>query len=177
MSSAEILQFWRNAGENAWFAKSDAFDESCRAFEPLHHAAARGELKPWEQTAEGALGLCLLLDQIPRNIYRKSPHAFATDGLAQGLAQRAITARYDTATAMPLRIFFYLPLEHAEDLALQGQCLALMQAAGDAGFVKYAAQHRDIIGRFGRFPHRNAPLGRTSTPEEAAFLAGGGFSG
>lgn len=177
MSSAEIIEFWRQAGEKAWFSKNDAFDESCRAFEPLHHAAARGELSAWEQTAEGALGLCLLLDQIPRNIYRHSPHAFAADGLAQALAQRAIAVRHDAATPIPLKIFFYLPLEHAENLALQAQCVALTQATGDEGFTKYAVLHRDVIARFGRFPHRNAALGRTSTPEEAAFLAGGGFSG
>lgn len=177
MSPTGIIQFWRDAGEKAWFVKGDAFDQRCRAFEPAHHAAARGELSAWEQTAEGALGLCLLLDQIPRNIYRHSPHAFAADGLAQSLAQRAIAARHDAATPMPLRIFFYLPLEHAENLALQAQCLALMQAAGDTGFVRYAAQHRDIIARFGRFPHRNALLGRVSTPEETAFLEGGGFAG
>ncbi len=173
----DVVGFWRAAGEKAWFAKSDAFDERCRAFEPAHHAAARGEFGAWEQSAEGALGLCLLLDQIPRNIFRHSPHAFAADPLAQGVALRAIAARRDAATPMPLRIFFYLPLEHAENLALQAQCLALMQAAGDAGFVKYAAQHRDIIARFGRFPHRNAALGRITTAEEAAFLDGGGFSG
>jgi uncharacterized protein (DUF924 family) len=177
MKPAEVAQFWRAAGANAWFKRDSAFDERCRAFEAAHHSAARGECAGWEQTAEDALALVLLLDQIPRNIYRNSPHAFATDGLAQAAAQRAIARRHDAAIAMPLRIFFYLPLEHAENLALQAQCLALMQATGDAGYVKYAALHRDVIGRFGRFPHRNAVLGRTSTPEEEAFLAAGGFSG
>src|SRR5262249_4097224 len=158
---AEIVKFWREAGEKAWFAKSDAFDARCRAFEEAHHAAARRELSDWEQTAEGALALILLLDQIPRNIYRNSPHAFAGDPLAQIVAERAIAAGFHLATEMPLRIFFYLPLEHAEDLALQAQCLALMQETGVENFVRYAAVHRDIIARFGRFPHRNAALGRT----------------
>ena len=177
MSPAEIISFWERSGEKAWFAKSDAFDECCRVFEPAHHAAARGEFGAWEPSGDGALALCLLLDQIPRNIYRQSPHAFAADALAQGVALRAIAAGHDRVTSMPLRIFFYLPLEHAENLALQAQCVALMQAAGDAGFVKYAIQHRDIIARFGRFPHRNGALGRTTTSEEAAFLEGGGFAG
>lgn len=176
-SPTEIVSFWRNAGEKAWFAKNDAFDAACRVFEPAHHAAACGELTDWEQSAEGALGLCLLLDQIPRNLYRRSPHAFAADGLAQGVALRAIAARHDAATSMPLRIFFYLPLEHAENLALQAQCVALMRETGDAEFVRYAELHRDIIARFGRFPHRNAPLGRVSTPEEDAYIRQGGFAG
>lgn len=174
---AEIVKFWREAGEKAWFAKSDAFDARCRNFEAAHHAAARRECANWEQNAEGALALILLLDQIPRNIYRNSAHAFATDSLAQGIAQRAIAAGFHLATPMPLRIFFFLPLEHAENLALQAQCLALMQETGVEEFVRYAALHRDIIARFSRFPHRNEALGRVSTPEELDFLASGGFAG
>jgi uncharacterized protein (DUF924 family) len=176
-SPAEIVNFWRDAGEKAWFARSDAFDARCRAFEAAHHAAARREYAHWEQNAEGALALCLLLDQLPRNIYRNSAHAFAADPLAQGAAQRAIAAGFHLAIAMPLRIFFYMPLEHAEDLSQQAQCLALMQETGVEDFIRYAALHRDIIARFGRFPHRNAALGRTSTAEELDFLAGGGFAG
>lgn len=178
MLPTDILSFWSAAGPSAWFKKDAAFDEELRArFEVAHHAAARGELAAWEHSAEGTLALILLLDQIPRNIYRDSPHAFATDPLAQAAADRAIANRFDQATSMPLRIFFYLPFEHAEDLALQARCLALMEATGDAEFIKYARLHRDVIARFGRFPHRNAALVRDTTPEEQAFLDAGGFAG
>jgi uncharacterized protein (DUF924 family) len=176
-TAAEIVRFWRDAGPKAWFAKNDTFDGRCRGFEAEHHAAARRELAQWEDDAECALALILLLDQIPRNIFRDSAHAFATDGLAQGVAARAIERGFDAATDSALRVFFYLPLEHAEDLALQEHCVTLTEALGDAQFTKFAKLHRDVIARFGRFPHRNVVLGRKSTPEELAFLAEGGFAG
>lgn len=177
MTPQDVLRFWRDAGPKAWFKKDDAFDARCRAFEAAHHGAARGELAAWEQTAEGALALTLLLDQIPRNLYRGSAHAFAADGIAQRVAERAIRAGFDQTTAMPLRIFFYLPFEHAEDNALQARAVALFEATGDADYIRYAELHRDVIARFGRFPHRNAALGRETTPEEQAFLDEGGFKG
>jgi len=173
----EIVRFWRDAGPKAWFVKDETFDGRCRAFEKAHLAAARRELANWEMTAEGALALVLLLDQIPRNMYRDSPHAFAADCLAQGVAQRAIAQGFDLATEVALRAFLYLPFEHAEDLSLQDDCVRLMTAIGDENYARYARLHRDIIARFGRFPHRNAILGRASTPEELAFLAEGGFAG
>jgi uncharacterized protein (DUF924 family) len=173
----EVVRFWRDAGPKAWFAKDETFDGRCRAFEKAHHAAARRELANWELNAEGALALALLLDQIPRNIYRDSPHAFAADHLALGVAQRAIAHGFDAATEFELRQFFYLPLEHAEDMAAQDDCLRLMTALGNEEYTRYARVHRDVIMRFGRFPHRNAILGRASTPEELAFLAEGGFAG
>lgn len=173
----EIVRFWRDAGPKAWFVKDETFDGRCRAFEAEHHAAARRELNHWEQSAEGALALALLLDQIPRNIYRQSPHAFATDGLAQGIATRAIDQRFDAATDDVMRVFFYLPFEHAEDLALQQRAVTLIEQLRDANTTKFAILHRDIIARFGRFPHRNVILGRKSTPEELQFLAEGGFRG
>ena len=176
-SYQDVLQFWADAGPDRWFAKSDAFDAQCNAYEILHHAAARGELSAWERTAEGALALVLLLDQIPRNIYRGSAHAFATDGLALMVARKAIQAGFDQATPMPARIFFYLPFEHAEDLQAQRQAVSLFEAAGVEGYTKYARIHLDIIERFGRFPHRNAALGRVTTPAEQAFLDAGGFAG
>lgn len=176
-SAGEIVRFWRDAGPKAWFVKNEAFDGRCRAFEQEHHAAARGELAHWEMDAEGALALLILLDQLPRNIFRRSPHAFATDGLAQDIALRAIERRLDAATDTTLRVFFYMPFEHAEDLALQERAVTLVEAMRDAEFTKYAILHRDVIARFGRFPHRNAVLGRKSTPEELQFLAEGGFVG
>jgi uncharacterized protein (DUF924 family) len=174
---AEIVGFWREAGPKAWFAKSDGFDTQCRRYEPAHHAAARGEFSAWEADAEGALALCLLLDQIPRNLYRNSGHAFATDGLAQAIALRAVEAGHDRTVDPALRLFFYMPFEHAENLALQQRAVFLCEDIGDAQYLKFAILHRDIIARFGRFPHRNAALGRVSTAEEQDFLAGGGFSG
>lgn len=176
-SAGEIVRFWRDAGPKAWFVKNEAFDGRCRAFEAEHHAAARRELAHWEQDGEGALALVLLLDQFPRNLFRNSPHAFAADGLAQGVALRAVERRFDAATDSFLRVFFYMPFEHAEDPALQERAVTLIEQLRDAEFTKYAILHRDIIARFGRFPHRNAVLGRKSTPEELAFLAEGGFAG
>jgi len=176
-TAGEVVRFWRDAGPKAWFVKNEAFDGRCRALEAAHHAAARRELSHWEANAEGALALVLLLDQIPRNIFRNSAHAFATDALAQGVALRAIERGFDTATDSALRIFFYMPFEHTEDLALQERGVVLTEALGDAEFVKYAKLHRDIIARFGRFPHRNPVLGRKSTADELAFLAEGGFAG
>jgi uncharacterized protein (DUF924 family) len=176
-SAGEIVRFWRDAGPKAWFQRSEAFDGRCRGFENEHHAAARRELAQWELDAEGALGLLLLLDQIPRNIYRNSAHAFATDPLAQAVALRAIEKGFDTATDSALRLFFYMPLEHSENLALQERAVVLVEAMGDAEFLRFARLHRDVIARFGRFPHRNPVLGRKSSPEELAYLADGGFTG
>jgi uncharacterized protein (DUF924 family) len=176
-TAAEIVRFWRDAGYKAWFTKDETFDGRCRGFEAEHHAAARGELAHWEQDAEGALALMILLDQLPRNVFRGSPHAFATDGLAQAIAARAIERQLDAATDTDMRFFFYMPFEHAEDVQMQERCVQLFTNLGDANYLKYAIVHRDIIARFGRFPHRNAILGRKSTPEELQFLAEGGFAG
>ncbi|MEQ1820172.1 MAG: DUF924 family protein [Terricaulis sp.] len=176
-SAAEIVRFWRDAGPKFWFVKDETFDGRCRGFENEHHAAARGELGAWEMDAEGALALLILLDQIPRNIFRNSPHAFATDGLAQAIAIRALDKQFDAAIDTDLRFFFYMPLEHAEDLALQDRCMTLFTNLGDANYLKFAALHHDIIVKFGRFPHRNGILGRKSSAEELAFLAEGGFAG
>lgn len=176
-SAGEIVRFWRDAGPKFWFVKDETFDGRCRAFEAEHHAAARRELAHWEMDAEGALALLILLDQIPRNIFRNSPHAFATDGLAQAAALRAIDKRFDAATDSALRFFFYMPLEHAEDAALQERSVALFTSLGEPEYLRFAILHRDIVARFGRFPHRDVILGRASTAEELAFLAEGGFAG
>jgi uncharacterized protein (DUF924 family) len=174
----DVVGFWLSAGPGRWFKKADAFDEAIRLkFEPVHHAAARGQYDRWRETAEGALALLILLDQFPRNLYRNSGHAFATDPKARSIARAAIEAGFDRQVDASLRNFFYLPFEHAEDLADQDFGLALCAEAGDADNLKWAGIHRDIIARFGRFPHRNAALGRETTPEEQAFLDEGGFSG
>ncbi|HEY2658794.1 MAG TPA: DUF924 family protein [Caulobacteraceae bacterium] len=179
---ADVIGFWITAGPSKWFKKSTAFDDTVRLkFEPDHHRAARGEYAAWSQTAEGALALLLLLDQFPRNLYRNSAHAFATDPLARTVAARAIDTGHDKACEPRLRPFFYLPFEHSETLAHQDHavalCEALQAATADADTLKWALIHRGIIKRFGRFPHRNAALGRTTTAEEQAFLDEGGFSG
>ncbi|THD63684.1 DUF924 family protein [Phenylobacterium sp.] len=174
----DILSFWRTAGPEKWFKKVIAFDEAIRLkFEPTHHAAARGEYDGWASTAEGALALLILLDQFPRNLYRRSAHAFATDPKARAIARAAIEQGLDKQVEPDLRNFFYLPFEHSEDLADQDYGLALVAEAGVADDLKWAGIHRDIIARFGRFPHRNAALGRTTTPAEQEFLDEGGFSG
>ena len=174
----DILGFWLGAGPAKWFKKVAAFDEAIRLkFEPTHHRAARGEYDAWAATAEGALALLLLLDQFPRNLYRGSGHAFATDAKARALARAAIERGFDRKVEPTLRNFFYLPFEHSEDLTDQDDCLALCAEAGVADDIKWAGLHRDIIARFARFPHRNAALGRITSPEEQTFLDAGGFGG
>ena len=177
---SDIVEFWRSAGPKAWFAKNAAFDATIRErFESDHHAAARGEHDDWSLTAKGALALVLLFDQIPRNVWRRSAHAFATDWQARGAAARAIDAGYDRAVTPDMRAFFYLPFKHSEDLMDQDTSVKLFEELQkDGGEDAIGARmHRDIINRFGRFPHRNRRLGRMTTPEEAAFLDGGGFAG
>ena len=172
-----LVAFWRDAGPGKWFGGGPAFDAECRVrFLDAHLAAARREFDGWMESADGALALLLLLDQIPRNIYRGSAHGYATDPLARRHASAAIAAGHDRAFEPALRAFFYLPFEHSEDIADQEHSLALFTALGDGNYLAYAQAHRDVIARFGRFPHRNAALGRDSTPEEQAWLdAGGGF--
>ena len=179
---ADVVNFWREAGEKRWFEKDPAFDDAIRLkFEPSHHAAARGEYDAWIETAEGALALLILLDQFPRNLYRGSAHQFATDSIARKIAAEAIARGHDHSFANDMRQFFYLPYAHSEDMADQDRGVALCQAqadeAGDPELVKGALIHRFIIHRFGRFPHRNRALGRTATPQEQEFLDAGGFAG
>ena len=176
-SPAEVLAFWRGAGMAKWFGGGKEFDAACRAeLSDAHMAAARRELDGWMAEADAALALVLLLDQIPRNVFRGSGHAFATDGLARLFANEAIAHGFDAQVDPQLRFFFYLPFEHSEDLADQQRSLELFGALSDSNLMGYASAHRDVIARFGRFPHRNAALGRINTPEEQAWLdAGGGF--
>ena len=176
--AAEIVAFWRDAGPDKWFEKNDAFDADIRRrFLPTHEAAAAGKLANWEETAEGSLALLILLDQFPRNMFRGQARAFATDPLALAVTAKAIIRGFDAQAPKEMRGFFYLPFEHSENLTDQEHGIALYKAAGDADGLKWANVHADIIRRFGRFPHRNAALGRTTTPEEQAFLDGGGFAG
>jgi len=175
---AAVLQFWESAGRERWFGRDDVFDTTLgRHFLAPHHAAARRECEDWLDTAEGALALLILLDQLPRNCFRGSAHAYATDGLALHYAKRALAAGFDRAVAPALRMFFYLPFEHSEDAAEQARSLELHRGLPEAGADQWAVLHRDIIARFSRFPHRNAALGRESTPEEQRYLDEGGFAG
>jgi uncharacterized protein (DUF924 family) len=179
---ADITTFWRAAGPKRWFEKSPAFDDAIRLkFEATHHAAARGAHDAWIATSDGALALLILLDQFPRNLFRDSAHAFATDPLARKVAREALERGHDKEVESALRQFFYLPFMHSEELADQDLGVSLNEAlgreTGDADAAKWAIIHRDIIARFGRFPHRNRALGRVSTPEEQAFLDEGGFAG
>jgi uncharacterized protein (DUF924 family) len=177
MKPSDVVDFWIGAGPKAWFTKSDPFDtEISRRFEALHHSAARRELDGWAGAAPGALALLLLLDQFPRNMYRRSAHAFATDPLARHFARASVGAGFDKTVDPSLRNFFYLPFAHSEALADQDFGVALCAESSESDH-HWAMVHRDIIQRFGRFPHRNAELGRESTAEEAAFLLSGGFAG
>jgi uncharacterized protein (DUF924 family) len=177
-SAADVVSFWREAGPERWFKKDSAFDDAIRGrFLATHEAAAAGKLSGWEQSADGALALLILLDQFPRNMFRNDPRAFATDPLALAVAAGAIVRGFDSQVSKEMRGFFYLPFEHSEDLADQDRVVAFHKAIGDADGLKWAEIHADIIRRFGRFPHRNAVLGRVTTPEEQAFLDGGGFAG
>jgi uncharacterized protein (DUF924 family) len=178
----EIVEFWLEAGPSKWFARDDAFDAALRdRFGQLHFAASRGELANWGGTADGALALLLLTDQIPRNIFRGSAHAFATDPMARAIADLALSRDFHLQVEPPLRPFFYLPFEHSEDIVDQDCAMALFKGhadqTGDLESLRWAELHRDIIERFGRFPHRNTALGRETTIEEARFLAEGGFAG
>ena len=177
-SPQTVVAFWREAGPDKWFEKNDAFDREIRErFLATHEAAAQSKLSDWETTAEGALALLILLDQFPRNMFRGSARAFATDPLARAVTTRAIDKGFDRVVPDNMRNFFYLPFEHSETLADQERGVALCRAAGNEDDLKWAQIHADIIRKFGRFPHRNAVLGRKTTAEEQAFLDGGGFKG
>jgi len=174
---SDVVAFWTEAGKDAWFRKDAQFDARFRdCFLCAHEAAARGERDGWAETADGALALLILLDQFPRNCFRDTPRMFATDDKAVAVATAALAAGHDMAVSQHVRVFFYLPYEHAEDLALQERAVELCTPLG-GDYLHFAILHRDIIARFGRFPHRNAILGRDSTPEEEAYLASGGFAG
>ncbi|MBB5659533.1 DUF924 family protein [Brevundimonas halotolerans] len=176
VSPNDVIAFWKEAGPGKWFAKDEAFDAAFKdRFLEAHMAGARRELDGWMETAEGALALIILLDQLPRNAFRDTAHQFATDPLALSLARDAVAREYDRAVPPDLRNFILLPFEHSERLEDQDRYLEL--AGDNADLRKWGEIHRDIIVRFGRFPHRNAALGRETTAEEQAFLDEGGFGG
>lgn len=173
----EVVAFWRAAGPSRWFRKDAAFDAEFRQrFLTAHEQAAGGALDDWSSTAEGTLALLILLDQFPRNSFRGTARMFSTDEQALAIARRAVDAGLDQQVEQELRNFVYLPFMHSEAMADQERAVALTGPL-DAESHKFAILHRDIIARFGRFPHRNAQLGRATTPEEQVFLDEGGFAG
>jgi uncharacterized protein (DUF924 family) len=178
IASHDVLAFWRAAGPDKWFAKDPAFDsEIAVRFFAVWHAAADGKLARWEETPQGALALIIVLDQFPRNMFRGHARTYQADALARAVAERAIARGFDGQAPHDERQFFYLPFMHSEHPPDQERCLQLAHGYGDGEFLKYAEQHADIVRRFGRFPHRNAILGRATSAEEQAFLDGGGFTG
>jgi len=178
VTPADVLAFWRAAGPDKWFEKDETFDGEIRErFLDAYTAAAAGRLAAWEEDAESALALVIVIDQFPRNMFRGDARTYAADPLARAIADRAIARGFDKLYLPPERRFFYLPFTHSENLADQERCVALNRAAADEEGVKWAEVHADIIRRFGRFPHRNKALGRATTAEEQAFLDAGGFAG
>ena len=174
----DVIDFWFGAGPEKWYAKDNAFDATIRErFLPTYEAAAASRLSLWEAAPESALALVIVLDQFPRNMFRNAPRTFAADALALSVAKNAVAHGFDKMLETPKRNFFYLPFMHSENMKDQERCVDLSRDAGDQNTLKYAEIHADIIRRFGRFPHRNAVLGRTSTAEEQAFLESGGFAG
>ena len=181
MNPTEVRDYWFQRARKDWFEKNPAFDEEIRTrFLPLYERAAREELKSWRNTPSSCLALVILLDQFPRNMFRGSAKAFAVDPLARDAACVILENRWDKAMTPDERMFAYLPLEHSESLADQERCVALMKEIAlfpeTADLPKWAEAHLVIIQRFGRFPHRNAALGRASTPEELEFLKQPGSS-
>ena len=182
MQPSDVLEFWfAERARKRWFATDAAFDAEIRSrFGELAEDAARGALDRWVETADAALALVIALDQFPRNLHRGSPAAFAHDAQARRAADRAIEHGFDLASALERRTFFYLPFEHSELLADQERSIALFTRwaaehpealrAQAEDQLSYAVRHHEIIQRFGRFPHRNRILDRTSTADELAFL-------
>jgi uncharacterized protein (DUF924 family) len=184
MSEANtLLDFWfgspgsaeRDRPRDTWFRTDPVFDETLRRqFLGDHQRAASGAYRAWLGEADSTLALVLLLDQLPRNLFRGSPRAFASDPLARTAARHAVDRDFDRAMAPVRRWFIYLPFQHSEVLADQELSVALTQTLPDDGdkaeALDYARRHHAVIARFGRFPHRNRVLGRISTPEEKAFL-------
>ncbi|WP_062217931.1 DUF924 family protein [Aureimonas sp. D3] len=172
-----IVDFWRDLGSERWFARDDELDATiAQRFGDVYERAAAGELDGWAEEPNGALALVLILDQFPRNMFRGTPRAFETDAKALQLAKAALARGDHYHVGEDVNQFFALPLMHSENLEDQEACVRWMGEIGEEN-VPYAEEHRDIVARFGRFPHRNTILGRATTSEEQAFLEGGGFSG
>lgn len=173
MQASDIIHFWfEELDSKQRFAKDDAMDSMMRVrFGPVLQAAARGELFTWRKTPLGRLAEIVVLDQFSRNIHRNTPAAFAQDVQALTLAQELVGSGQDYILEPMQRSFAYMPYMHSESPLIHAQSVALFSQPGMEGALDYALRHQAIIDRFGRFPHRNATLGRSSTAEEVAFLA------
>lgn len=167
-----VLAFWfSETAAKGWFRSTPEFDESLRRrFEPLVKAALAGRLDEWSETAEGALALVIVLDQFPLNIYRGRPESFSGEQKAREVAAAAIEQGWDESFTAKQKAFLYIPFMHSEALQDQERSVTLYREAGLQDNLRWAEHHRNIIKRFGRFPHRNRILGRPSTPEEIAWL-------
>ncbi|MBL6937803.1 MAG: DUF924 domain-containing protein [Alphaproteobacteria bacterium] len=172
-----VIQFWRDeVGEARWYVADPTLDKQIRdRFGPLWCDTRDGKLNGWQMTPDGTLALLIVLDQFPRNMFRGHADAFASDAQALSVAKTAVAREIDLRVPTVLRQFFFTPFMHSENLADQDRCIALfIQRDGPEAYnLPFARQHRDVIARFGRFPARNAALGRASTPEELAFLNAG----
>lgn len=173
VTAMELIDFWFSERvAKLWFHSTPAFDDELRQrYAATYAAACRDELDDWRATAQGALALVILFDQIPLNIFRGQPQSFATEARARAIAAQAIAQGLDAQLSGPQKAFMYLPYMHSEKLADQDTSVDLFTRAGLENNLRFALHHRDIVRRFGRFPHRNAILGRQSTAEEVAWLA------
>lgn len=171
-SPTEIVNFWFSERvQPLWFDSTPEFDNELReTFLEVYELAARGELQDWSESAEGALALVIILDQLPLNMFRGLPQAFATEAQARRIAAQAVSAGLDTQLPPMQRAFLYMPFMHSEDIDDQNKSVELFERAEMSGNLRWARHHRDLILRYGRFPHRNAILGRVSTPEELTYL-------
>jgi len=172
----DVLEFWfEELSPQQWFERNETIDEKIKLrFYDTWLQAQNGACDTWRSTPEGLLALVILCDQFPRNMFRDSDKAFSTDALARDLANEAISNRFDLKLPETVRKFFYMPFMHSENMDDQDKCCDYIQKRlDDPETAHHAEQHRDIIAKFGRFPFRNAVLGRPSTEEEAAFLAEG----
>ena len=169
---AGVLAFWFDElRSDQWFKKDEAVDEEIRArFGPLYERLAAGVPPRWLETPESCLAAVIVLDQFPRNMFRDDPRAYATDAAALATAEHAVARGFDRRLSPAGARFLYTPFEHSEDAAMQERSVALFATVSDAETMKHIERHKEIIDRFGRFPHRNAGLGRPSTEEELAFL-------
>ncbi|MDA0231547.1 MAG: DUF924 domain-containing protein [Proteobacteria bacterium] len=168
----QVLEFWLvQTGPEQWFSQDDALDAEIRVkFLELHKRAVADELAHWRGMPEGCLGEIILLDQFSRNLYRNDPRAYAADDQARGIMTLALVRGFDEGMSEDERRFLYMPLQHSEDVDDQARSVELFRSLEDGDTFKYTLRHQEIIDRFGRFPHRNSDLGRTSTAEEIAFL-------
>ncbi|MDO5612845.1 MAG: DUF924 family protein [Paracoccus sp. (in: a-proteobacteria)] len=171
----QILDFWAEIGPKGWYQQSDTLDQTIRERFMADWHDAESLTRTWETTAEGALAALILTDQFPRNMFRDDPRAFATDDLAVQIAERAIAAGFDMQTPEPMRQFFYMPFEHAEDIDLQNRAVTLFAERMPGENLRHAELHRDTIARFGRFPWRNAALGRAPADAEQRLMDAGGY--